>query len=175
MSLTGRLGCCLFTFISRWHIICYMWQSMSRYCLRLAQKRFRLFCLLYVREFFERVYATVETSTRDFQQFPEGRLDAVLGTQKYNCDVICQDQAPPFLVYSSHVLYRINIWLGDHAPYLSFTSKYLFRYGACTLKVTEYPLNTTIPILCQGQIEIFQFLRNGCVLEINYTTQNRLS
>ena len=75
----------------------------------LTQQRFRIFCLLYVRDLFERRYATAETSARDFQQFNEGRLEAVLGAPKYNCDIICQDQAPPFFVYSSHVLYRINI------------------------------------------------------------------
>lgn len=154
---------------------CYMRQSKSQYCLWLAQKRYRLFCLLYIRDLFEWAYATVETSARDFQQFPKGRLDAVLGAQKYNYDIICQDQTPPFLVYSSHVLYGINIWLGAHTPYLSFTSKYLFRLWGCALKVTESPFNTTIHILYQGQIEIFQFLRKGCLLEINYTTQNRLS
>ena len=67
----------------------------------------------------------------------------------------------PF-VYSLHVLYRINIQLGDRTPYLSFTSKYLFWHGAGTLKVTEYRFNPdqSLPFLfyIKGKSKFSNFL-----------------
>ena len=158
----GHLGA-VYSLVSHGAIFsCYMRQSESWYCLWLAQWRFKLFRLIYFRDLFERGYATVETSGRDFQQCPEDRLDAVLGAPKYICDVICQEQAPTFLVFSSHVLYQINIWLEDHTPYLSFTSKYLFRHGVCAPKVTENRCNTgqSLPFLfyIKGKSKFSNFL-----------------